>query len=127
MAQQGRLFVVACLSLAILGCGPNGPKGRVVKWRFGGKEYTTAPDRIVGQWTNGQWIIAFDRAGGAVWKGVQGRYRFQDDGALLVQVEGPGVGTDSFKYSVIDDKLILLSNQWGTFSEYRRADAAAGP
>jgi hypothetical protein len=108
------------------GCGPSAPKGRVVKWRHGDQVYTTTPDRLPGRWTDGQRAIEFDGAGGVTWKGVAGRYRFLDDGALLIQVEGPGVVTESYKYTVVDDKLILLSNQRGTWNEFRRADAAPG-
>jgi hypothetical protein len=114
------------LALAALGCGGGAPKGRVVKWRHGGQEYVTTPQRLAGRWTDGRRMIAFDGAGGVSWDGVAGHYRFQDDGALLVQVEGPGLGTDSYKYAVVEDKLLLLSNQFGTWTEFRRAESAPG-
>jgi hypothetical protein len=98
----------------------------VVQWRHGGQAYTTTPDRLPGRWTDGRRAIVFDGAGGVSWDGVAGRYRFLDDGALLVQVEGPGLATDSYKYAVVEDRLILLSNQRGTWTEWRRAGPAPG-
>jgi hypothetical protein len=116
---------VVCLGLAVLGCGSGGPKGRAVKWRHGDQVYTATPDRLPGRWTDGRRTVAFDGTGGVSWDGAAGRYRFLDDGSLLVQVEGPALD-GSFKYTVVEDKLILLSNERGTWNEFRRADPEPG-
>jgi hypothetical protein len=116
------LTIASCLGAALIGCGSGRPQGRTGNWKFNGQVYEYTPDKLAGAWTDGQRTVTFGKDGMVNWHGNAGKYQFLSDGALLVAVEGHGIGTTSYKYTVRDNKLLLLNNQTGTVDELQRAD-----
>jgi hypothetical protein len=115
-----RLAVVAIglsVVLAATGCG-----GKPRTWKAD-KVYEYTPSRLPGAWTDGTRTFEFRRDKSVSWDGVEGTYRFGQDGSLEVRLPGPSSrypGFQSFKYSVVDDRLIMLSNQTGSWNEFDR-------
>ena len=105
----------------LIGCGSGGSGGHARTWKFDGEVHEYTPDKLVGAWTDERRTITFNKDGTVNWNGTVGKYRFLSDGALQVAVEGYGVGTTSYKYTVRESKLLLVNNQTGTVDELRRA------
>jgi hypothetical protein len=117
------LIAGLCLALVSVGCGGSAPKGRTGKWKFSDTDYEYTPDKLPGTWSNGTKTVQFKKDGTVSWDSESGKYQFASDGALLVQMEAPGHNSNSYKYTVIDNKLILLSNWTGTLDEYKKVDS----
>ncbi len=107
-----------CLFLFLLGCQP------AQQWKYGKSTYEYTPGKLRGAWSNGVFTVEFRGDRTLTWNGVPGKYRFDKDGALVVVPDREPAGyltSTSFKYTVKDDKLILVGNQDGTWTEFTRS------
>jgi WD40 repeat protein len=122
--MKRRIILAACLCVMVAACGPRGRGGQ---WKHGTAVYEYTPDKLAGTWSDGTRTVEFDRSGTVSWNKAKGTYRFQSDGALLVLLPAPARPSNAFRYTVVGDKLILLSTQTGTWDEFHRVDAQGAP